>query len=265
MAVPFDHIATTDDSILAQSAIGQLQRKLVWDYLEKIMPELTGLEILELNCGRGEDALLFSEKGFNIVATDISEEMLKITQHKEQQYSMQHKISSYYLDLDSVDETVFNKKFDLIFSNFGGLNGIHPESLQKLLQKIPMVLSPGGRFVAVVMPRFCLWESAYFLTRFRFGKIFHRWTKREVFETLNGVNQKAWFYKPAQIKRWSKDAFKVMNIKPIGFALPPVRLENFFSARKRLLLRLNKLELKLSSISYLSGMSDNFLIDLRLT
>jgi ubiquinone/menaquinone biosynthesis C-methylase UbiE len=264
MAVPFDHIAPTYDSIFTQSAIGQLQRKLVWDYLEKIMPELNGLDILELNCGRGEDALLFSEKGFNIVATDISEEMLKITQHKEQQYSMQHKISSYYLDLDSVDETLFNKKFDLIFSNFGGLNGIHPEALQKLLQKIPMVLTPGGRFVAVVMPRFCLWESAYFLTRFRFGKIFHRWTENDVLENLNGVNQKTWFYKPAQLKRWSKNNFKVMKIKPIGFALPPVRLENFFAARKRLLLKLNKLELKFNSVSVLSGMSDNFLIDLRL-
>lgn len=264
MAVPFDHIATTYDSILTQSVIGQLQRKLVWEYLGQIMPELNGLEILELNCGRGEDALLFSEKGFNIVATDISEEMLKISQPREQQFSMQHKISSYYLDLDSVDETLFNKKFDLIFSNFGGLNGIHPESLHKLLQKIPLVLSPGGRFVAVVMPKFCLWESAYFLTRFRFRKIFHRWTNHDGYESLNGVHQKAWFYKPSQIKRWSKENFKVMKIKPVGFALPPVRLENFFAARKRLLLRLNKLERKLSASSFLSGMSDNFLIDLQL-
>ncbi len=44
------------------------------------MVELKGLDILELNCGTGEDAVLFSEKGFNIVATDVSEEMLKVTQ-----------------------------------------------------------------------------------------------------------------------------------------------------------------------------------------
>src|SRR5688572_23347635 len=134
MAAPFDHIAPTYDSAFTQSAIGQLQRKHVWNYLEKITPELGGLEILELNCGTGEDAMLFSEKGFNIVATDVSEEMLRVTQQKAHRYSLQNKITSHYLDLESFDETVFDKKFDLIFSNFGGLNCIHPDSFKILLQ-----------------------------------------------------------------------------------------------------------------------------------
>src|ERR1044072_2051179 len=137
MAAPFDHIASAYDSVFTQSAIGQLQRKQVWNYIEKIMPQLNGLEMLELNCGTGEDAMMFSEKGFNIVATDVSEEMLKITQQKAQQYSMQNKISSHYLDLDRFDESLFDKKFDLIFSNFGGLNCINPESFKKLIEKIP--------------------------------------------------------------------------------------------------------------------------------
>jgi ubiquinone/menaquinone biosynthesis C-methylase UbiE len=153
MAAPFDHIATFD-SVLTRSAIGQLQRKQVWNYLERIAPDLDGLEILELNCGTGDDALLFSEKGFNIVATDVSEEMLKVTVQKANQFSMQNKISSHYLDLDSFDETLFDKKFDLIFSNFGVTNCINPEALRKLLHKIPSLLSPGGRFIAVVMPKF---------------------------------------------------------------------------------------------------------------
>ena len=142
MGVPFDHIASTYDSSFTRTPIGQLQRKQVWNYLEKITPQLKGLDILELNCGTGEDAVLFSEKGFNIVATDVSEEMLKVTQEKVQQYSMQHKISSHYLDLDSFDDSMFEKKFDLIFSNFGGLNCINPESLKKLFDKIPGILSP---------------------------------------------------------------------------------------------------------------------------
>jgi ubiquinone/menaquinone biosynthesis C-methylase UbiE len=127
MAVPFDHIASSYDSLFSQTAIGQLQRKRVWNYVETVIPELKGFEMLELNCGTGEDALLFGERGFNIVATDISEEMLKVTQKKAQQFSMQHRISSQYLDLESFNETLFDKKFDLVFSNFGGLNFINPE------------------------------------------------------------------------------------------------------------------------------------------
>ena len=85
--------------------------------------------MLELNNGGGDDALLFTERGFNIVATDISEEMLKITPKKDQ-YSMSNYISSHYLDLDNINETLFNKKFDLVISNFGGINCINPWALR---------------------------------------------------------------------------------------------------------------------------------------
>jgi ubiquinone/menaquinone biosynthesis C-methylase UbiE len=264
MAAPFDHIATSYDSQFTRSAIGQLQRKRVWSYLEKITPELNGLEILELNCGTGEDALLFSEKGFNIVATDVSEEMLKVTMQKAQQYSMQNKISSQYLDLDSFDDTLFDKKFDLVFSNFGGLNCINPEAMQKLLAKIPSILSPGGRFVAVVMPKFCLWETNYFLMKLRFLRAFRRMTRKEVMADLQGTQMKTWYYTPSQIKKWSKHAFRHVTTKPVGFAIPPSYFETFFSRKKGLLLQLNRMEQALDRFSFLGSMADHFLIDLRL-
>lgn len=264
MALPFDHIATVD-SLFARSVIGQLQRKQVWRYLEKITPQLKGLEILELNCGTSEDAMLFSEKGFNIIATDVSEEMLKVTVQKANQFSMQNKISSQYLDLDTFDETVFDKKFDLVFSNFGGLNCINPESLQRLLRKIPSILAPGGRFVGVVMPKFCLWESSCLMFRFRFKKAFRRSTSDEVIVDMQGTKIKTWYYTPGQIKKWSQKKFKLIRTIPIGFAIPPTYLEPYFSRRKNLLLQLNRLEKKIDHLSFLSGMSDHFLIDLQLT
>jgi ubiquinone/menaquinone biosynthesis C-methylase UbiE len=264
MAAPFDHIAPTYDEVFSRSVIGQLQRKQVWRYLESVTPELRGLEILELNCGTGEDAVLFSEKGFNIVATDVSEEMLKITAQKANQFSMQSRISSQYLDLDSFDETVFTKKFDLIFSNFGGLNCINPESLKKLLRRIPTILTPGGRFIGVVMPRFCFWETCYQLLKFRPRKAFRRFTRKEVMVDLQGTPLKAWYYNPSHVKSWSRDNFSLVDIRPIGFALPPSYLEQYFSRRKRLLLRLNQLERRFEKLSLIAGLADHFLIDLKL-
>ncbi|MFZ6013778.1 MAG: class I SAM-dependent DNA methyltransferase [Bacteroidota bacterium] len=264
MGVPFDHIASTYDSVFTRSAIGQLQRKQVWRYVEKIMPQLNGFDMLELNCGTGEDAMLFSERGFNIVATDISEEMLKVTQQKARQFSMQHRISSHYLDLDSFSEMTFDKKFDLIFSNFGGLNCIHPESLKKLLDSIPSILKPGGRFIGVIMPRFCAWETFYFLSKFQFKNAFRRWTRSEVITNLHGVTLKTWYYNPATVKRMVSSQFKIMAIKPIGIALPPSYLETFFLKRKRWLLRLHTLEKRMDNISLFSGISDHFVFDLKL-
>lgn len=264
MAVPFDHIAPSYDSIFTRSAIGQLQRKRVWRYVEKVIPDLHGFEMLELNCGTGEDAMMFGERGFNIVATDISQEMLRVTQKKAEQFSLQSKISSHYLDLESFNETLFDKKFDLVFSNFGGLNCINPESFKKLLDRIPSILNPGGRFIGVIMPKFCAWETLFFLFRLQFRKAFRRMTSREVNTDLQGTNLKTWYYNPSQIKNWSKNKFKLVSIRPIGVALPPSYLENFFSVKKRWLLRLNKYEKQFGKISLFSGMSDHFVIDLQL-
>jgi ubiquinone/menaquinone biosynthesis C-methylase UbiE len=264
MAVPFDHIASTYDSVFTKSLIGQLQRKRVWNYIESVMPQLNGFEMLELNCGTGEDAVLFGERGFNIVATDISEEMLKVTQRKAEQFSMQHRISSHYLDLESFNETLFDKKFDLVFSNFGGLNCINPESLRKLMHNLPYILKPGGRFIGVIMPKFCAWETIFFLLRLQFKKAFRRLTSKEVVTDLQGITMKTWYYHPSQIKEWSKEKFKLISLRPIGIALPPSYLENFFSLKKRWLLRLNGFEKQISKNSLLSGMSDHFVIDLQL-
>lgn len=264
MGKPFDHIATNYDSLFTNSAIGQLQRAHVWNYIEKVIPELKGFDMLELNCGTGEDAVLFGDRGFSIVATDISEEMLKVTQQKVRQYSMQHRISSQYLDLDSFDETSFNKKFDLIFSNFGGLNCINPESLRNLLSKIPTALKPGGRFIGVIMPKVCVWEQLYFLAKFSPSKAFRRMTDREVVVNLNGVYMATWYYSPSQVIDWGAEHFSVVCRKPVGIALPPSYLENFFMKRPKLLTMLNKLERRFNSFSSLSSLSDHFLIDLQL-
>jgi cyclopropane fatty-acyl-phospholipid synthase-like methyltransferase len=230
-----------------------------------VIGELKGFEMLELNCGVGEDAVLFGEGGFNIVATDISEEMLKVTQQKAEQYSMQNKISSHYLDLDTFNETLFDKKFDLIFSNFGGINCINPESLQALIKKLPSILNPGGRFVGVVMPKFCAWETIFFLLRLQFKKAFRRLSAKQAFSDLHGPNVKTWYYHPSELTEWSKEYFRVVSLRPIGLALPSAYLERFFSVKKRWLLSLNKIEKRISRTSLFSSMADNYLIDLQLT
>lgn len=264
MAAPFDHIATTYDSMFTRTAIGQLQRKHVWKYLEKVLPSLEGLEMLELNCGTGEDAIMFSDRGFNIVATDVSVEMLKVTQQKAEKYSMQNRISSQYLDLESIGETLFDKKFDLIFSNFGGLNCISPDALQRLLEKIPSLLNPNGRFIAVIMPKFCLWESLYYFAKFKFGRMFRRCTSGEVIANLHGTTLRTWYYSPSQIRKWSCAAFKPVRTLPVGIALPPSYLDNYFVRRKKFLLRLHNLEKKINQHSIYSGMADHYIIDLQL-
>lgn len=263
MGVPFDHIASFN-SLFTRSVIGQLQRKQVWRYLQRITHQLKNLEILELNCGSNEDTLLFSEKGVNLVATDISEEMLKITTVRANQFSMQHRISSQYLDPESLDETVFDKKFDLIFANFGGLNCLHPEAVRRLLNSLPTILAPNGRFVAVVTPKLCLWESIYFLMRFKFRQAFRRNTNQETMIHLAGATFRTWNYNPSQVAKWSEPHFRLLRQIPVGLTTPPVALESKFANRKPFVFKLARWGKRFEASALLAGVADNYLIDLQL-
>jgi hypothetical protein len=80
---------------------------------------------------------------------------------------------------------------------------------------------------------------------------------------LQGAHVKTWYYRPAQVKKWASKNFSIIDTKPIGLALPPSYLQKFFSTHKRFLWRLNKLEKKLNKWSAFSGISDHYLIDLK--
>jgi ubiquinone/menaquinone biosynthesis C-methylase UbiE len=264
MIAPFDHIATHYDSDFTLASIGKLQRSRVWNYLENILPTLEGNKILELNCGTGEDAIMLAKKGFTITATDVSTEMLKVTNLKICQYLPEAHIETALLDLTCFEQNTFTKKFDLIFSNFGGLNCIGPADMEKLLKTIPAVLSPQGRLIAVIMPKFCIWESFFFLLKGRLKKAFRRLTNKSISANLSGSSVNTWYYTPSQIKQLTKDNFELVALKPIGIALPPSYLEKFFATRKHWLFRLNSLEEKFGNASFLSAFSDHYLIDLKL-
>jgi ubiquinone/menaquinone biosynthesis C-methylase UbiE len=264
MEAAFDHIAQAYDSHFTTSETGQLLRRQVWQYLEKVMPELSGLEILELNCGTGEDALLFGKRGFNILATDVSEEMLKVTQSKALLHSVQHRVNSRLLDLSNMEDATFDKKFNLIFSNFGGLNCINLESLEKLVNRLPHLLSPGGRFIGVIMPRFCLIETLYFIYKRQLPQAFRRMKKEGVMANLQNSSVRTWYYSPGQLRTLAKKNFVTLRIRPVGIALPPSYGEHYFSTRKRSLRFLEKVENKLNRFSFLSGIADHYIIDFKL-
>ena len=82
MLSDFDIAAQHYDTNFTFSKIGKAQRKMVFRYLNSIINNNNKLSILELNCGTGEDAIHLNKMGHNVVATDISEEMIKTAKAK---------------------------------------------------------------------------------------------------------------------------------------------------------------------------------------
>jgi len=222
------------------------------------------LNILELNCGTGEDAVYFAKKGFRVVATDVSDEMLKVTEDKIDKFELSNYITTEKIDLTNPSDFNFEQKIDLVFSNFGGLNCIDKESLKNLSVVFSGILNDRGRIIFVIMPKFSLWESFYFLMKIEINKIFRRASTKPLNVNLNGGNVQTFYYSPKEIENIFGNKFKVINIKPVGFFIPPSFLNKFFLKKKKMLQMLETFEKPVSKISFLAKYSDHFLIDMEL-
>jgi len=263
MQQAFDTIAEEYDTIFIRSIIGNAQRENVWSFLEKTLPKNKNLNILELNCGTGEDALWFAKKGHKVLATDISEKMIEITKEKLNKAGLLLTVRTMQIDINKIDSSGIEEKFDLVFSNFGGMNCISFKGMEKLPSEIKKLLKPEGQFIMVVMPSFCLWETFYFVLKLNFRKAFRRLSKKGAIARLNGTELKTFYFSPAQIKKNFKEDFDVLSIKPIGFFIPPSYLDNFFSSRNKMFNTLQKLEQAVKDFSFLSSFSDHFMINFR--
>lgn len=264
MKVAFDQIANIYDQQFSYSEIGKLQRKEVWKYLDALLTTSDTLNILELNCGTGVDAIYMAKKGHKVLATDISGEMVKATLRKVSHHGLKDKVSVLQLGFDQLDEWFVGQRFDLVVSNFGGLNCIDSTALQRLAYDITGLLNPGGRFVAVVMPEKCMMETMYFSSKFRFKEAFRRSSSNPVMADLSGTGVATWYHSPKKVKRIFSGAFQQVQTKPIGFLVPPSYTEPFFSKHGWLLKMLDRGEQMLHGISGLSALSDHYLIDLEL-
>jgi len=256
----FDLAASTYDSDFSETFVGKSQRNLVWDFLKSKIT-LADKNVLEINSGTGIDALFLVQNGANVLVSDISDEMLKIAQSKFKHSNLTGKVKFQNIDLKNF--TIQEKKFDLIFSNFGGLNCLSSNEIMELSQKFHQILTENGKLILVIMPSFCLWESCYFLMKLNFKNAFRRLSSKPAIADVSGIKVKTFYYSPSTIKNIFKNNFSVAALKPVGFFIPPSYLQpllNKFSFIQKPLFNLEKLS---HSFTFTTYFSDHYLIELK--
>lgn len=240
--VPFDAVARDYDAAFTCTALGRLLRERVQVIFSEGVTQSHPLtEVLELNCGTGEDAVWLARQGWQVLATDISPQMAEAAQQKTAAAGLENQVKIEVCGFAEI-ERFSGQKFDLAFSNFGGLNCASPEELEKLSVDLQQLIAPGGTLVAVVMGRFCCWETLYFLLKGNPRAAFRRRSRQPVAARLGEKTAvPTWYYSPGEFQRCFPD-FQTKQISPVGFWLPPSYLNPFFEKYPRLLRVLNFLE-----------------------
>ena len=256
----FDILAQNYDADFTTSPIGRLQRERVWFYLTPLLNEAgRSLRILEINCGTGEDALRLASLGHSVMATDASAVMIEKAKTKLNNLAngssdIEFKISSF----DELPDLVADDKFDLVFSNFGGLNCIDEQALEKLSSNLLALTAANAKIFFVLLSPYCLWEIFYYGIRVKFKTAFRRFKRLANF-TVKDQTMPVYYYSPGRITRIFRQAFNLIEKHPVGLFIPPSYLEEKFRNNKKKLEKVNKREQRFSPVA-LSSFADHYCI-----
>ncbi|MBI3520055.1 MAG: methyltransferase domain-containing protein [Bacteroidetes bacterium] len=250
----FDTYAPAYDEHFTDSLIGRAQRSQVYHHLSKQL-QLNNKSLLEVNCGTGEDALWLFEQGANVMATDISTEMLNVAKTKSGNSSVKFK----QLDAQNIG-TLIPDTYDIIFSNFGGLNCLNNKELENFKKGCSLLQPTHSYLVFVIMGTQCWWERLYFKWKREAKTSIRRLNKAGIETSINGYSFKTYYYHPNDFKELFKDHYICKLVRPIGLCVPPSYLEPYFKNRRRALSILKFLDSLFGRFSFLSNYADHYII-----
>jgi ubiquinone/menaquinone biosynthesis C-methylase UbiE len=185
--------------------------------------------VLELNSGTGEDAIWFAEQGYTVHATDISTGMQDTLKAKVNALNLQEKVSTEIISFTDLEHLKERKEYDLIFSNFAGLNCTG--ELDKVLHSFSSLLKTKSIAVLVILPKFCLWE---FLLIFKgkFKTAFRRFfSSNGASANIEGTYFRCWYYNPSYVIKHLQSQFTVLRVEGLCTIVPPSYIEGFAEKR----------------------------------
>jgi ubiquinone/menaquinone biosynthesis C-methylase UbiE len=259
VAEAFSKQAPVFDSIYGSDLIVQYKRQRVREHLSRFLPAHSS--VLELNAGTGEDSCWLASNGHMVHATDISGSMLEQLRKKASANGLGQLIHSEQRSFTDLSNLNNRGPFDLIFSNFAGLNCT--DKLNNVLASFHHLVKAGGYVTLVILPKFCLWETLL-LFRGQFKTAFRRFSgKKGAQAHIGGQHFKCWYYNPGFIRSCLKDKFELCALEGLCTVVPPSYIEKFGTKHPRLFAWLKKRESYFKSKWPFRSIGDYYIITLR--
>lgn len=216
-----------------------------------------GDELLDINCGTGIDSLWFAEQGVRVLATDDAPGMLAELERKRTRASHLPLRSQRcsFLELESLG----SERFQVVFSNFGGLNCT--ADLPSVLRGVDHVLVPGGTCTLVIMPRFSPWELVDAL-RGNPTHAFRRYRRDGAPALVENTVFPCWYHDASVVTRTLKD-YAVLDRSALSFFVPPPHLGPFAQRHPQFVRAMEQLEDLCCRWPFIRDRGDHYLITLR--
>jgi ubiquinone/menaquinone biosynthesis C-methylase UbiE len=215
--------------------------------------------MLELNCGTGLDAMFFVNQGLLVHATDNAEGMLNQLQQKVIKYDLQDRLTFQKCSFNELEQ-LEQKKYNHVFSNFGGLN-CSPD-LKKVIKSLGGLLDVNGVAHLVIMPRFCIWEMLFALKGF-FKLAFRRFSLNGSTSQVEGLTFTTYYYSPRYIQKAFGTNYETRSIKAMGCFIPPTYMDQMPKKRPNFFKKLVSLDAKHAHKWPFYNLGDHFVISMQ--
>ena len=234
-------------------------RAQVRGHLMSLVPP--GSHVLELAAGTGADAAFLAERGYRVHATDLADGMVAETRRKIEARGLADRLTAQQASFTEL-ERVTGGPYDLVFSNFGGLNCL--PDLTEMTRGLPGVLKPGGFVTLVIMPPVCPWELVQAL-RGDCKTAFRRLHPGGVMARVASAYFMTYYYRPRQVLRALGPGYRRVALRGLSVFSPPSYLENFSRHHPEVFRRLAALDERCGGWPLLNGLGDFFILTVQST
>lgn len=189
-----------------------------------------GSRVVDVGCGTGVDAVRLALGGVEVVATDISAQMVRLTRERAAARGVSGRVEARQLaasEIDALAKEHGEQSFDGAYSLFGTLN-LEAE-LDRARTGLARLLKPNATLYAgLVNPR-VLWEWTLYPALLRLDKPLKKLRPETTMRVSRSREARVpvRLYRPAEFARRFAPEFELVDVLGTNILVPPPYLDKF--------------------------------------